>query len=312
MKTNKLMVSFVTMIVAILAISTVMAATVSFTDVLVSDVDNSVVGTPGESVPVEVRFNSDESLDDVKLQVWISGYKNDIEASTGRFNVLANKTYVKKFTLDLPNVEDLDDLNEDLTLHVELSDKNNDYRDSYTITVQRESYTYDLLSVEAPSSASAGEMIAIDVVLKNIGTEELEDSFVIAKISELGLYKKVYFGDIAAEDNADNDDDAEDARERRIYLVVPADALSGDYDLEVKASNYDAASTVVETISINGLTVEDSVIDTTDNDNGISNSVIVLTVVLVIIFLVLLIVLIVLLTKKPTERIEDFGETSYY
>ena len=49
-----------------------------------------------------------------------------------------------------------------------------------------------------------------------------------------------------------------------------------------------------------------------ESDEGISNSVIVLTVVLVIIFVVLLIVLVILLTRRPEEKSEDFGETSYY
>jgi hypothetical protein len=98
-------------------------------------------------------------------------------------------------------------------------------------------------------------------------------------------------------------------------LVIPADAKSGDYTLEVKASNYDSSSTVNKVISITGLAVQNdnsSVINTNQNGSKIPTSIIILTVVLVIVFVVLLVVLIILLTKKPTEKTEDFGETSYY
>jgi hypothetical protein len=315
-------------LVTLLAISTVMAGTLDIDpasiEVSVNDQAiglDTLAGSVGENIDVRVKFtvndldlsdsDDDEKLEDLKLKVWISGYKDDIEASTGRFDVLSGRTYVKDLSLELPNVQDIEDLDEDLTLHVEISDKNDDIDAEYDLTVQRESYSYDLLSVEAPVKASAGDIVAIDVVLKNIGGKDLEDSFVTARIPELGIYKKVYFGDIAPEDNFDDDDD-EDARERRVYLVIPADAISGDYDLEVKASNYDAISEVVKSITIEGMS-ESDVIDATNEDKeGISNSVLALTVVLVIIFVVLLIVLIVLLTKKPAERIEDFGETSYY
>ena len=39
-----------------------------------------------------------------------------------------------------------------------------------------------------------------------------DDSFVVAKIPELNVYKKVYFGDLAPEDNNDDDDDATDRK----------------------------------------------------------------------------------------------------
>jgi hypothetical protein len=118
----------------------------------------------------------------------------------------------------------------------------------------------------------------------------------------------------ASRQSQETDDDNEDARERRLYLVIPADAKTGEYEIQVRASNYDATATAKKVISITGLAVANaSATDVTSNDDGgIPTSIVVLTVILAIIFVVLLVVLIVLLTKKPAERIEDFGETSYY
>jgi hypothetical protein len=209
----------------------------------------------------------------------------------------------------------MDDLTEGLTLYVRISDKNNEVEEGYSIMLQRETYAYEFLQADAPIKASAGEIIAVDVVLKNVGNNELEDSFVSVAIPELGVSKKAYFGDLTPSDCADDDCDKEDARERRVYLVIPTDAKTGDYTIEVKASNYDANAVVKKVISIAGTTAkdkEDKEATPGEKDEGIPTSIIVLTVVLVVVFVVLLIVLIVLLTKKPSEKTEDFGETSYY
>ena len=317
MKTKNLPVLCIVLLIAVFAASMITAGTINLSsiDVTVDDVANSVVAAPGEKVTVEVRFVSNQDLEDAKVKAWVSGYKDDVEDSTSRFDVIAGKTYVKRLSLTLPNVNDIDNLDEDLTVRVELSDKNDDVEaPEYTVTIQRDSYTFKLLSVEAPQKASAGEIIAIDVVLKNIGRHDLEDAFVVARIPELGIYKKVYFGDIAPEDNYADDDD-EDARERRIYLVIPNDAVSGEYDLEVKASNYDSVSEILKSITIEGVSDESTAVEADDEESNEAfapNTIVILTVVLVIIFLVLLIVLIVLLTRKPEQKEEDFGETSYY
>ena len=320
MKTNKTLISLVAIFFAIFALSFAMAGTlpVTFNQVSVNDVEltssNVLAGMPSETVPVIVEFTANADVQDMKLKVWIDGYKNDISASTARFNVVNGSTYIKRLSLTLPSVEDMDDLNEGLTFYVRASDKDNEQEKSYTLKMQRESYEHSVLSVEAPNKAAAGETIALDVVLKNIGTYTLDDSFVTATITELGVQRKVYFGDLAAQDNCTNNCDAQDARERRIYLVIPSDAKSGDYTLDVKASNYDSSSTVRKVITITGLAADDdnNAIDTSKKDSKVPTSIIILTVVLVIVFIVLLVVLIILLTKKPSEKTEDFGETSYY
>jgi preprotein translocase subunit SecG len=323
MKTNKILGSFVAILVALFAINLAVAGTLNVTiqDTSLNDIElgtsstTVVAGYPSETIPVVVKFLANSDLQDAKLKVWIDGYKNDISASTARFNLVQGSTYIKRLSLTLPNVNDMDNLDEGLTVYVRIADKNNEVESSYKINMQRESYSHEVLAVEAPSKAAAGEVIALDVVLKNIGTYELEDSFVTATIPELGVQRRVYFGDLSSQDNCSNNCDSEDARERRIFMVIPTDVKSGDYTLEVKASNYDSSATVKKVISITGTASKDDTNneDTNkDKDSKIPTSILVLTVVLVVVFVVLLVVLIVLLTKKPSEKSEDFGETSYY
>jgi len=320
MKTKTFFGFVLATLIALFAISAVVAELpVNINEVEVNDVvvgsTVTLAGEVSQNVPVVIRFTANASLEDLKVKVWIDGYKSDISASTARFDVVNGSTYIKKLSLTLPSVNDMEDLTEGLTLYVRIADKNDEVEADYNIEMQRESYAYEFLQADTVTSAQAGEIIAVDVVLKNIGNNELEDSFVSVAIPELGVSKKAYFGDLTPTDCADDDCDKEDARERRVYLVIPADVKTGDYTLEVKASNYDATATVRKVVSIKGTAAdkEDNGTETPDNkDAGIPTSIVVLTVVLVVIFVVLLIVLIVLLTKKPSEKSEDFGETSYY
>lgn len=323
METKKLFGFVVAILAAIMAVSFISASTgtlgVSINEIIVNDVSsleatNLVLsGIPGETIPIAVKFTANEDLDDLKLEVSVDGYKSDISATTARFSVVNGSTYIKRLSLTLPSVTDLkDDLTQEVTMYVRLDNKEDYKETSYALNVEKEDYTYDVLSVDVAQSANAGDIIALDIVLKNVGAEKLDDSFVIASISELGISKKTYFGDLYSQDNTE--DSIDNARARTIYLVIPADAKSGDYTLDVKAYNYDTTSVVKKVISITGLTAANSTttIDSTSKEAGIPTSILVLTIVLVIIFVVLLVVLIVLLTKKPTEKTEDFGETSYY
>lgn len=312
--------------VAILAVlftvSFVAAGTlaVSIDEVSVNDVSNLDASTlvlsaaPGETVPVVVKITSDSDLSDLKLKVWVDGYKSDISATTARFSVKNDSTYIKRLAITMPSVQDMkDNLYEGLTLHVRIADKNDEKEQVYAISLEKESYNYNVLYVDAPNAASAGEIIAVNVVLRNSGTDELDDSFVTASIPELGISKKVYFGDLQSQDN--ESDNLDNAKERNMYLVIPSDVTSGDYILQVSASNYDTSATVKKGITISGLAVSNSTSTVDISASGkdrIPNSILVLTIVLVVIFVVLLVVLIVLLTKKPSEKSEDYGETSYY
>ena len=322
MKTNTFFGFVLATFVALFAVSVVMASLpVSITQVEANDVvlSNSTVlaGTASDTLPVSVQFLANDNLTDAKVKVWIEGYKNDISAETARFNVVNGSVYVKSLSLALPNVNDMDNINEGLRLYVSITTKDDTTEASYNLELQRDSYAYDFLQADAPTSATAGEIIGLDVVLKNSGASNLQDSFVTVSIPELGISKKAYFGDLNPTDCTDTAADCNqaDARERRIYLAIPSDTKTGDYTIEVRASNYDATSTVRKSISISGTAANNTANVTNisaNNKAGMPTSVIVLTVVLVIVFVVLLVVLIVLLTKKPSEKSEDFGETSYY
>jgi hypothetical protein len=324
MKNKAILVSIIALFAIVLTLNAVIASEVdvSINDVVVNDVSlmesTTAAGFVSDNVPVEVEFTSNEDLEDVRVKVYIEGYKSEISESTYRFNTFNGSTYLKRFSLELPSSMDLDDNPEDLTLLVRISAKGQEsFEQEYSIRMQRETYTLSFLSIDADEKVAAGSVLALDIVIKNNGNDRLDDTYVKASIPELGISQRVYFGDIESDVDSDYDH-IRDSINKRVYLSIPADAVSGIYNIEIGAYNYDVIVTANKKVMIDGVAAEDTEdngdvkdVGAADETADANNTVLILTVILAIIFVVLLIVLIVLLAKKPAET-EEFGETSYY
>ena len=318
MKNKAILVSIVALFAIVLTLNAVMASEVTINDVVVNDISVEGITAAGfvsDNVPVEVEFTSNADLEDVKVKVYIEGYKDEISDTTSRFHTIHGSTYLKRFSLELPSSLDLDLDSEDLTLLVRISAKGMDSKEiSYDIRMQRDTYGLSVLSIDTEEKVAAGSVLALDVVIKNLGNTRLDDTYVRASIPELGISKRVYFGDISSVEDEDYDE-IRDSLNKRVYLAIPADAISGIYNVEVEAYNYDAIVTASKRVIVSGIDASAEGEDVQDVDNAddaeSNNAVLILTVILAIIFVVLLVVLIVLLTKRPAE-VEEFGETSYY
>jgi len=278
---------------------------------------DNLVSFSGNVVPIEVVFTAGESSEDVKIRVSIYDGRDDVIVSTGRFNVVAGKVYKKLLALKLPS--NIDGALEELTLSVEIYDADHatvDYEEDYAVSMQRESYTLDVLSVDYSSQVSAGDVVPVSVVTKNVGFSRMDDNYVVVSIPALGVSTRGYAGDLIPNEDYKNYSDEEDSVYNIVYLNIPSNALSGVYEVMVTVYNDESETTVTKLISVKGEEVagDDSNVTPLNGDENkdseVSPSVVALTVVLVIIFVVLLAVLVVLLTKKekPIEEVE----TSYY
>ena len=274
MNTKTFLVPFLA-VLTLLALSFVSATTllanidsVTFNEVeleLYSGGSVNVAGFAGENVPVRVTFTSNVDSTDVKIKVEIYSGRDDFTASTGRFNVVDGNTYTKLLSVQLP--DDLKQETKDLTLHVRIYDANNDNEDtekSYVIKMQRESYEFDILSVDYNTEVSAGEFFPVVVVVKKTGFERADDGYVVVSIPELGVSSRGYFGYLSAtetctlsEDYYNNqiviencDDDDEDSTQKTVYLKIPENAESGIYELQVKAYNSDSSTSVSNLIKV--------------------------------------------------------------
>lgn len=223
---------------------------VSFNDVSLGS-STTMTGFSGDVVPVRVTFDAAKDMGDVRVKVSIEGTRDSVDASTARFDIISGNTYTKLLSLKLP--ADLKDTNQAFTLYVEVVSAEDRTERTYTVSLQRESYTLDVLSVDYNSAVSAGEVFPISVVVKNLGFQRSDDIYVVASIPALGISSRAYAGDlIPVEDGfADNNNvNEEDSVQKVVYLKMPENAKAGVYDLEIKVYNSDTETTVRKTVGV--------------------------------------------------------------
>jgi len=156
MKINLLFVPFV-------AVLTLLMISVSSASELASgletsfdgvDLDSYTVmsGMTGNTVPVKVTFTSLENMGEVRVNVRMEGHREEVSASTARFDIVDGVTYTKLLNLELPSDEK--DLTREYTLYVEISSAKDRTEEEYIIQMQRESYQLDILAIDYNSKVS--------------------------------------------------------------------------------------------------------------------------------------------------------------
>ncbi|PIO07221.1 hypothetical protein COU59_03715, partial [Candidatus Pacearchaeota archaeon CG10_big_fil_rev_8_21_14_0_10_34_12] len=255
MKKN-LLVSFL----AVLAVSLVAIAFVSASDLVsvesvkingVTDNGNGDISvSAGEKIAVELTFEASEDASDVRLKASLEGTKVDSDSEIFVGDVEAGKRYIKTVVVQVP-YELKDEVSDDLTLSVKVW--NGDFKtelDDVTLRVQRASYNVNVVSVETPQTISAGDVVPVDVVLKNVGYNDLDDLYVSVKVAALNIEAKAYFGDVVAVEEGTGDNKDSDTVRGRLFLQVPYNAESGVYSLEVSVSNSEMAASKVKQVFV--------------------------------------------------------------
>ena len=251
MNTKQILVSFLTIASVLLLVATVSAADLA-SDVVIEvdnvNVDDSPAIIAGETVSVWVRFTANASATDVRVKAEIEGDKVDVDTRTASFDVEEGQRYSKVLKLRVP-YELKDEVSENVSLNIKIWDGDDKTEvEDKPLRVQRPSYNADVKSITVANEVDAGETFPVDIVIKNRGYNDLDDLYVRASISALGVDKVAYFGDLVA---LEEDDDDEDTVSGRLYLEVPFDVTPGVYVLEVEVTNDDTTSTVVKQIVIN-------------------------------------------------------------
>jgi len=218
----------------------------------------------GEVVPVWVSFTgtSIEPAEEVVISARILGESRFSEFSK-EIIVWENGSYSALLNVALPF--DLDeDLIDDATLRISVENDDESVTYDASINVQRSSHELDVLAVEADDRVQAGDNLAIDVVIKNRGYHEAEDTFIRASVPELGISKMLFLGDLASQDpGMDDEDDEFDSEAGRIFLSIPRDAPAGVYNLEVEAFTDDSTTVVTRKVVVLGASEESAVVTST-------------------------------------------------
>ena len=272
MDAKKFLVSFLTIVSVLFLVISVSAATselVTIESVEVNGVSESfnedISVVAGEKVFIEVVFKALEDASDVRLKAELQGTKVDSEAEIFIGDVEDGKRYKKTLVLRVP-YELKDEVSDELSLDIKIW--NGDFKTKFTeivLRVQRPSYNVGVMSIGTIQTIDAGETFPVDIVLKNIGYNDLDDLYVTATISALNVKVRAYFGDLTAvecdEDfsNEENygvdldrkcDEDDSDTVRGRLFLEVPYEASAGVYTLEVEVSNNDLTINEVKQIVI--------------------------------------------------------------
>lgn len=260
MNMKKLLVFFMMLVSVFVLASIVSAAEIADNiNVEVNGIDLDAYNTSivvGEKIFVRVEFDAVVNAQDITVEAELKGDKKDAETEVFLGDVEEGNRYTETLVLEVP-FDLKDSLSGDVSLNIEISGSGLRDTESYTLRIQRESYSIEIMSVEIPQSVNAGELLQVDIVLKNLGYNDLNDIFVTAKISALDIERTDFLGDIVAlrcDEEADSEDnwginitrkcweDERDTVTGEIHLRIPYGVEPGIYALEVKAENEDTVS----------------------------------------------------------------------
>lgn len=218
------------------------AAGYDFVDAEVDGVDIDVTDSTaktiyverGEEVDIHVEFIGTADIDDVRVKAEIEGYDDDIEDKTSRFDVQNGLTYTKKLTLEIP--DDIDS-SEEYTIVLTIVDQSES--ETIEIPLKVEEVRHDLrvkdILLRPGSVIEAGKPLYVGVRLENLGAKREKDVKIIVSVPELGLSVADYLDRLYTEEQEDDDsDDRNSDQLDDLYLKIPEDIVSGDYELVVR------------------------------------------------------------------------------
>jgi hypothetical protein len=178
-------------------------------------------------VEFEVLLEATEDVDDVEIQVFVSGFEHnkDLRLSdhVGPFDMDANITYRKNLQITFPDLVEEDDYK----VRVVVTDRNGEeVIENYNVKmdVQR----HDLKVVDALFTPSrhvqAGQALLTVVRVYNYGERDEDDVKVTVSVPELGLSASDYIDEIESE---------EDRETEELYLRVPKCTKPGMYEMTI-------------------------------------------------------------------------------
>jgi len=226
---------------------------VNITEIVIDDLHISpnspavIAGFAGDTIEVTVHFTSNINASDARVKVGILG--EDVTESE-KIHLVNGSTYSETLSVKLPENIDPD---ETFTLYAEVETQEGYKQESFNLKLQRESYKLEILDVDMDKTVEAGSLLPINVVVKNVGYEKLEDVFVVIRSEDLGIEKKVYLYDLQSTDCTEDCDDYEqDSVQKTISLKIPEDAKEGIYTITVEAKTNDATQKVTKNIFVSG------------------------------------------------------------
>ncbi|MBI2667902.1 hypothetical protein HYX17_04000 [Candidatus Woesearchaeota archaeon] len=234
-------------------------------DITANEVGDAVYVEAGDNIEVEVDIDGNGSSDNVRVKAWVGGYEYDeIEDRSEIFEVEPNVDYKKSLMLYIPKDIDASD---DYKLHVEVFDDDSSEEKTFTLRIQEKRHFLDIQDIILrPSSVEAGKSLFATVRVENLGDKKEEDIQVNVAIPELGVSARDYLDELVTDENSDDDDEETSASSNEIFLKIPKDAKTGDYDVVVqvfynRGHDVVTAETKVHVDGISSVNKEETVVN---------------------------------------------------
>jgi len=266
---KKILNAMLVLFIAVLTVSNVFAYTdVSTTPayqigtVELNDVEmngDTVQVQLGEDMELEVIIKGNDTRD-VRVKAWVGGYEyGDISARTEVFEINPGVNYKKTLQLTLPRDLDTD---KNYKLHIQVYDNEDEAERTYNLFVDEARHDIDILDIilRPGNFVDAGRPLFASVWVKNTGAKTEEDVSVVLSIPQLGLSTRDMIMELAPEDDYSSYHGYEDSGVARdLYLVIPNNVQTGDYEVVVDVIYNNGHSVVSEKslLHIEGVAVED-------------------------------------------------------
>jgi uncharacterized membrane protein len=191
----------------------------------------------GNTFAVNVWLTSTEAADNVRVEAQITGYEHgSISDTSDLFATQENTTYKKSLSLSLP----ADAQSDSYQLRITVTDRNSgavvqDY--SLVLDQPRHDVIVKDVVFSPEGSVIAGQALLTSVRVQNFGQKDETNVRVHVSIPELGVSATSYISKVRG------DNHQEDTEE--MYIRIPSDVKTGDYQVKVDVSyndDHDSAS----------------------------------------------------------------------
>ena len=184
----------------------------------------------GDDLNVKVKVKADPSdVDDVQIEAVLRGIdsRTRSEDITDVFDASANVTYIKKLTVPL-----IDKIDQDgYLLRIRVSDRDSaTVEQTYELRVDTKRHDVEVRDVvlSPNSEVKAGRALLATVRVVNRGEKDEDGVKVVTSIPDLGVSAADFIDELEKED--DNDDQA---TTEEMFLRIPDDAETGEYEVVV-------------------------------------------------------------------------------
>ena len=193
----------------------------------IKDPDDGDDFSIGDKISVEVKLDNDfdEDLDfDVEVHLYDLEEDESVDDADDSVDLNDGDSETLDFDLEVPN----DAQSENYAIYVYAEDDENRCNSAYVeINVERENDVLEIQNIYlSPQVASPGDNVQVEVDVKNLGSDDQKNAYIVVENSELGL--RIEGDEFEIEKFDDSDEETE-----TLYFDVPKDAAEKEYALTV-------------------------------------------------------------------------------